>query len=103
MKEVDYFAAIYEILPMIPAGFVATYGQLAYLAGFPQAPRIAGRALAYAPGGLPCHRVVNSQGRTAPHFLEQRALLEQEGVVFKENGCVNLKLHLWNPFSNESI
>ena len=60
MKRAEYFKKIYELVSQIPPGRVATYGQLAYLAGFPQAPRIAGQALCFAPPGLPCHRCVNS-------------------------------------------
>ena len=44
---------------------------------------------------LPCHRVVNSQGRLAPNWAEQRGLLEKEGITFKKNGCVDLKKHIW--------
>ena len=66
MKRAEYFKKIYELVSQIPPGRVATYGQLAYLAGFPQAPRIAGQALCFAPPGLPCHRCVNSEGRLFP-------------------------------------
>ena len=44
---------------------------------------------------FPCHRVVNSQGRTAPDWAEQRFLLEAEGVEFKPNGRVNMKKYQW--------
>ena len=48
-------------------------------------------------GKYPCHRVVNSAGRLAPGFDEQqRSLLENEGVEFKENGCVDMKKYGWN-------
>ena len=46
--------------------------------------------MAAAPEGLPCHRVVNSQGRTAPGWTRQRELLEAEGVLFRANGRVDL-------------
>ena len=46
-------------------------------------------------GKYPCHRVVNSAGRTAPGWARQRALLEQEGVQFKPNGCVDMKRYQW--------
>lgn len=98
MKRSEYFNKVYEIVARIPYGRVATYGQLAYLAGFPQAPRIAGQALCFAPEGLPCHRCVNSVGRLAPDFPDQRARLEAEGVAFLQSGKVNLKKHLWDPF-----
>ena len=52
---------------------------------------------AIPPGaGLPCHRVVNSAGRTAPHWLEQAEKLKEEGVVFRGGGCVDMKVCRWN-------
>lgn len=94
----QFFARVYEIVGQIPKGSVATYGQLAFLAGFPRRARMAGRAMSFAPSELPCHRVVNSAGRPAPGWAEQRALLESEGVSFRENGCVDLKRHRWRTF-----
>jgi len=47
------------------------------------------------------HRVVNSQGRLVPGWQEQKALLEKEGVTLKANGCVNMKLHQWQPADHE--
>ena len=88
MEEFD--AEIYDIVRQIPPGRVVTYGQLA---------RRAGRALANAPEGLPCHRVVNSSGRLAPGWLAQRELLEHEGVTFRRNGCVDLSKHLWEEIA----
>ena len=43
----------------------------------------------------PCHRVVNHAGRLAPHFYEQRQLLESEGVKLKDNACVDMKKYQW--------
>ena len=53
----------------------------------------------YSPGAaeLPCHRVVNKEGRTAPGWSKQRVLLEEEGVRFKPNGHVNMGRHQWEP------
>ena len=58
-----------------------------------------GRMLRYTPGAehLPCHRVVNKEGRTAPGWSRQRILLEEEGVRFKSNGHVDMARHLWEP------
>lgn len=91
---------VYEILSAvseIPAGKVATYGQIAALIGKERNARLVGRVLSVAGyyGDYPCHRVVNAAGRTAPHFSEQRALLEEEGVEFKENGTVDMKKYKW--------
>lgn len=89
---------IYQLIQEIPAGRVLTYGLLARLAGFPQYSRLAGQTLAHVPPALhlPCHRVVDSQGRTAPHWPQQQALLEKEGIVFHAEGRVNLKIYLWD-------
>ena len=53
---------IYELVRQIPKGSLATYGQLALLAGSPRAARIVGAAMYRAPAGLPCHRVIYSNG-----------------------------------------
>ena len=100
---------IYEILSVveeIPAGKVASYGQIARLIGWDKNSRLAGReknarlvgnilSRAEFYGKYPCHRVVNHAGRTAPGWREQRELLEDEGVEFKANGCVDMKRHQW--------
>ena len=91
---------IYEILRIveeIPKGKVASYGQIARLAGREKNARLVGIILSRAEfyGKYPCHRVVNSRGRTAPTFYEQRSLLEGEGVEFKANGCVDIKKFGW--------
>lgn len=91
---------IYEILSVveeIPEGRVATYGQIAALIGREKNARLVGKVMSMADhyGEYPCHRVVNVQGRTAPGWDDQRYFLQREGVVFKENGCVDLKRCLW--------
>ena len=94
-------AVIYEILSVveeIPAGKVASYGQIARLIGRERNSRLVGKVLSLAEyyGDYPCHRVVNHQGRTAPHFFHQRELLQAEGVSFKSNGMVDLKKCQWD-------
>ena len=91
---------IYEILSVveeIPAGRVATSGQIARLIGREKNARVVGKVLSQAKyyGSYPCHRVVNHAGRTAPGWTEQRSLLVAEGVGFRENGRVDLKHFLW--------
>ena len=93
---------VYEILSVvgeIPEGNVASYGQIARLIGREKNSRLVGKVLSMAGyyGDYPCHRVVNHAGRLAPHFLEQRDLLREEGVGFKENGCVDMKQYQWKP------
>lgn len=94
----DFEQAIYTAVARIPKGKVASYGQLAVLAGGPQWARKAGRAMKNAPAHLPCHRVVNSAGRLVPGWAQQRSLLENEGIVFRPNGCVDLRRCRWQPF-----
>ena len=91
---------IYEVLSVveeIPSGKVATYGQIARLIGREKNARLVGNILAMSQhyGEYPCHRVVNHAGRTAPGWFEQPELLRKEGVPLKENGCVALRLCLW--------
>lgn len=91
---------IYEILSAveeIPEGKVASYGQIAKLTGRDRNARLVGKVLSLAEyyGEYPCHRVVNHMGRLAPHFIQQRELLLEEGVAFKENGCVDMKKCQW--------
>lgn len=93
---------VYEILSVveeIPEGKVASYGQIAELIGKDKNARLVGRVLGMAEcyGDYPCHRVVNHAGRPAPHFTEQKSLLQTEGVIFKENGCVDMKKCQWDP------
>ena len=91
---------VYEILSAvaeIPAGRVASYGQVARLIGRDKNARLVGKVLSLSEyyGDYPCHRVVNSAGRLAPGFLEQRMLLEQEGVGFLPSGRVDMKNYQW--------
>ncbi len=92
---------IYEILSAvseIPYGRVASYGQIARLIGRERCARLVGRVLSMAEyyGDYPCHRVVNSEGRTAPAFSSQRKLLEDEGVAFLPSGNVDMKKSGWD-------
>ena len=88
---------VHNIVSQIPRGLVTTYGDIAALAGWPSHSRMVGRTLRYAPesADLPCHRVVNKVGRTAPGWAMQRVMLEQEGVRFKPNGHVDMEKCKW--------
>ena len=93
---------IYSLIEQIPAGQVASYGQIAFLAEAGSA-RIVGRALARLPESrrLPWHRVINSQGRIADRKdggegdLRQKRLLEAEGVIFDVKGRVDFAVVAW--------
>lgn len=90
---------ILSVVSCIPLGSVATYGKIAQLIGRERNARLVGRVLSQAGlyGKYPCHRVVNSAGRLAPAWEEQKHLLWAKGVTFKTNGCVDLKKHQWKP------
>lgn len=101
MTGIDKFKnSVYDIVKSIPYGKVLTYGQIAWLAGQPTYSRLVGRTLWGTKENLPCHRVVNSQGRTAPDWEEQIELLKAEGVRFKRNGYVDLKSSNWDLSTN---
>lgn len=95
-------AAILEVVRRIPRGRVATYGQVARLAGLPRQARRVGYALSALQGGeeVPWHRVVNARGRVSPRSSgepddRQRRLLEAEGVAFNEHGSLSLEAYQW--------
>jgi len=99
----DRYARIYAVVRRIPRGRVATYGEVAALAGMPGRPRLAGYAL-YASGphhALPWHRVLGAGGRLTLAKLDpdgaltQRLRLEAEGVRFDARGRVDLDAHRW--------
>jgi methylated-DNA-protein-cysteine methyltransferase related protein len=94
--------AIYAAVQGIPVGVVATYGQIAELAGLPRRWRLVGRALGALPAdsAVPWHRVVNAKGEISPRGTgdserEQRLLLEDEGVTFDVRGRIDLARHRW--------
>ena len=98
----NFYERVYEAVRQIPKGRVTTYGQIALMAGSPRASRVVGGALHRnpQPGEIPCHRVVNREGRLAPDFAfggldAQRRLLEAEGVTVSDDGFVNLHQYLW--------
>lgn len=101
----DSYQRIYAVVRRIPRGRVATYGQVATLAGLPRQPRLVGYAMHALPNGtvLPWHRVINAQGRVSPRSgdgggsLTQRVLLEREGVRFDVSGRVSLARQAWKP------
>lgn len=100
----DFTKEIYNQVRKIPAGNVATYGQIAFLSGKPGASRAVGFALHHnpEPGVIPCHRVVFKDGSVTQGFAfggpeVQKMMLEQEGVTFTPDGKVDMKKHLYYP------
>ena len=91
------FNKVYEAVKLIPKGRVATYGDIARYVGSPRAARVVGYALHVnpEPNVIPCHRVVNREGRLAPSFAfggmeVQKALLEAENEEVSDDGYVDL-------------
>ena len=94
----DLIYGILSVVEEIPEGRVATYGQIARLAGRDRNARLVGKILSMSEyyGQYPCHRVVNHAERTAPGFRDQKELLRAEGVGFRANGCVDLEKYRWD-------
>ena len=91
----------YEVLSVvaeIPAGCVASYGQIARLIGRPKNARLVGKVLKDSQfyGEYPCHRVVNHAGRLVPGWEEQAALLAEEGVELKDDAHVDMRRYQWD-------
>ncbi len=96
----DYFEKVYKVVRKIPSGKVATYGQVAKLVKSKDARRIGWALHANSNRAIPCHRVVNKEGRLAYNFAfdgeaEQKKRLILEGVIFKDEKHVDLKKCLW--------
>ena len=97
-----FFERIYALIREVPAGEVASYGQIAFVVGSPTA-RIVGFAMATLPDGVrvPWQRVINSQGAVSVRRggegpdPRQRQLLETEGIVFNGRGKVDFRIYGW--------
>ncbi len=97
------YRRIWAVAARIPRGRVATYGQIARLAGLPNHARLAGYALHALPARspVPWHRVVNAKGEVSPrrdgseHHVLQRILLEKERVRFGARGRIPLAVYRW--------
>jgi len=99
------FDIIYTIVKEIPPSKVSTYGQIAAMVGSGLPARIIGYALHGLPDGtsIPWHRVINSKGKISyavsrqEHDSFQQKLLEHEGIIFSNDGIIDLKKYLWIP------
>ena len=95
----ELFDRIYALVREIPSGKVTTYGQLGAMCGISDS-RTVGDAMNASPGDLPWQRVINSRGMISIQGatgMRQRALLEDEGVTFDENGRVDFAEVGWVP------
>ena len=103
MDDLTSKQRLYSIIQQIPKGCVATYGQVAELAGLPGCARMVGRTLSQLPSGsqLPWHRVIAASGKislpeNSDSFIEQKKRLLEEGVGVNKNR-VNLSARQWQP------
>src|SRR3989344_5610804 len=100
--KTDFAKKVYETVAKIPAGKVATYGQVATLAGNPKAARAVGRLMSRnkEPKKVPCHRVVGAGGALVGYAFDgivaKRQKLMGEGVTFR-GARVAMPLHHWRP------
>lgn len=110
MASGESYKRIWEQAALIPEGSVASYGQIAKLAGLPRrGARMVGRAVGSAPKemALPWHRIVNAQGKIAipkgsRGYERQQELLRAEGIEV-ENGKLNMDLYRWDPTLDELV
>lgn len=107
----NFDALVLHLVGRIPKGCVATYGQIAALAGKPRNSRQVGKILGRlsSKSTVPWHRVVNAQGRISqraePHGTEslQRRLLEAEGITFTKSGRIRMMAFAWEPSIEEFL
>ena len=101
--SLELYRAIVQVVDLIPYGKVASYGQVARLAGLPRHARLVGRVLQQldADSGVPWHRVINAQGKISLSKTNekgeniQQLKLQQEGVAVAA-GKINLKQYQWD-------
>lgn len=103
MNEPTREQKIWQVVAAIPAGKVASYGQVADMAGLGRQARFVGRALGKLPAGhsVPWYRVIRTNGQIAfpegsPAYIRQTSLLKEEGVEVI-NGRVSMRVYRWTP------
>ncbi len=101
IKNSGFFDKVYGVVKRIPCGKVITYGQIAKILGTKDAREVGWALHANKDPNVPCHRVVNKEGRLAPNFAldgwrEQKRRLVSEGVSFTDETHVDLSKNLFN-------
>ena len=93
-----FFEQVYAIVERVPYGKVVSYGQIARMLGRPRASREVGRAMRFCPENHPWHRVVMSDGSITGgmHADMRKSLLEDEGVLIRADGRVDLQQYQWH-------
>ena len=104
MSKNDFFDKVYNVVRQIPEGKVTSYGAIANYLGVKKSARLVGWAMnaSHGDNSIPAHRVVNRIGLlTGKHHFGgtkvMHQLLENEGILIKENKILNLELHFWDP------
>lgn len=100
MENDSFSQRVIQVIAAIPCGTVATYGDVARLAGSPRAARQVGGVLRRLPAEsrLPWYRIINRHGRISllgDDLLRQRDALEAEGVEISDDGQVDLARYRW--------
>lgn len=102
ISNIQTLQKFYTIIYKIPAGKVATYGQIAAIAGYPRKARLVGYALKGMGerSTVPWYRVINAQGKISfpehsEHYSIQKTILESEGIVFSKSGKIDLRKFQW--------
>ncbi len=103
----NLMSRVYALVKACPVGRVTTYGALAKAIGYPRSARMVGWFMNAAPEGVPAQRVINSKGELSGNWAftttgGMRKLLEDEGIVFSEDGRVDLKRYGWDPLRDLS-
>lgn len=103
-KNKDFFAAVYQVVKLVPTGRVTSYGAIANYLGAKQAARMVGWAMnaSHKFSDVPAHRVVNRKGLLSGkhHFdgpLQMQNLLEKEGIKIKDNQILDFQKVFWDP------
>ena len=95
-------ARVFALVRACPIGRVTTYGWIGKALGYPRGARMIGWIMNETPSGVPAQRVINSKGELSGSWAfgspgRMRELLEAEGVVFSDDGRVDLKRYGWDP------
>ncbi len=95
-------ARVFALVKACPAGRVTTYGWIGKALGYPRGARMIGWFMNESPEGVPAQRVINSKGELSGSWAfgqqgKMRRLLEAEGIVFSDDGRVDLKRYGWDP------
>jgi len=109
-KHADFFQSVFEIVKLIPAGRVTSYGAIANCLGMKKSSRMVGWGMnaSHSIPGIPAHRVVNRNGLLTgkAHFSgpdEMEARLKNEGIEVIDNQVVNFRVLFWDPLDALAI